>query len=34
MGLDVVDDADVEAEEEDLKVKRVFNAAKENIVKL
>ena len=29
MGLDVVDDADVEAEEEDLEVKRVFDAAKE-----
>ena len=29
MGLDVVDDQDVEAEEEDLEVKRVFDAAKE-----
>ena len=29
MGLDVVDDADVEAEEEGLEVKRVFDAAKE-----
>ena len=29
MGLDVVDDEDVEAEEEDLEVKRVFDAAKE-----
>ena len=29
MGLDVVEDEDVEAEEEDLEVKRVFDAAKE-----
>ena len=29
MGLDVVDDQDVEAEEEDLEVKMVFDAAKE-----
>ena len=29
MGLDVVEDEDVEAEEEDLEVKRVFDVAKE-----
>ena len=29
MGLDMVEDEDVQAEEEDLEVKRVFDAAKE-----
>ena len=34
MGLDVVEDEDVEAEEEDLEVKRVFDAAKEKHCKI